>query len=248
VAKGIAANTASLLRIHQDGYPINVSIKSPHPPASILIVDDHGIVRDGIRALLGRENGLNVVGLAATGEQAILTAGRLRPDVIIMDLVLPVLNGIDATKRILSSLPQTKIIALSACSTSEHVYLALRAGVHGYVIKDAAGAELVRAVRTVLSGKQYLSASVTQAFAQDWPNQAAGSSPLERLSRREREVLHLTVEGYSSTQIGLQLSLSPKSVDTYRSRLMQKLGVSNRSTLIRFAIQHAMAPYSTVDL
>jgi DNA-binding NarL/FixJ family response regulator len=200
-------------------------------------------VRDGIRALLGREDGLNVVGLAATGEQAVLTAARLRPDVIIMDLVLPALNGIDATRRILVSLPQTKVIVLSACTTSEHVYLALRAGVCGYVIKDAAGAELVHAVRTVLSGKQYLSASVTESFASDCANQVIGSSPLERLSRREREVLHLTVEGYSSTQIALQLSLSPKTVDTYRSRLMQKLGVSNRSTLIRFAIQHAMAPY-----
>jgi DNA-binding NarL/FixJ family response regulator len=212
-------------------------------PVRILIVDDHGIVRDGISALLGREDGLEVVGLAATGKQAVLIAERLRPGVVIMDLVLPVLNGIDATKRILSSLPQTKIVALSACGTSEHVYLALRAGVHGYVMKDAAGAELVLALRTVLSGKRYLSASVTEAFANDGPNRAAGSSPLERLSRREREVLHLTVEGYSSTQIALQLSLSPKSVDTYRSRLMQKLGVSNRSTLIRFAIQHAMAPY-----
>jgi DNA-binding NarL/FixJ family response regulator len=207
-----------------------------------LIVDDHGIVRDGIRALLGREDGLAVVGLAATGEQAVLTAGRLRPDVVIMDLVLPILNGIDATKRILASLPQTKVIVLSACSTSEHVYLALRAGVRGYVIKDAAGAELVRAVQTVLSGKQYLSASVTEALANECPSQVVRSSPLERLSRREREVLHLTVEGYSSTQIAQHLSLSPKTVDTYRSRLMQKLGVSNRSTLIRFAIQHAMAP------
>jgi DNA-binding NarL/FixJ family response regulator/HD superfamily phosphohydrolase YqeK len=174
-----------------------LSSKSPLPPASILIVDDHGIVRDGISALLGREDGLEVVGLAATGKQAVLIAERLRPDVVIMDLVLPVLNGIDATKRILSSLPQTKIVVLSACGTSEHVYLALRAGVHGYVMKDAAGAELVNALRTVLSGKRYLSASVTEAFANDGPNQAAGSSPLERLSRREREVLHLTVEGHS---------------------------------------------------
>jgi DNA-binding NarL/FixJ family response regulator len=208
-----------------------------------LIVDDHGIVRDGIRALLGREDGLNVVGLAATGEQAVLTAGRLRPDVIIMDLVLPILNGIDATKRILASLPQTKVIILSGCNTSEHVHLALRAGVRGYVIKDAAGTELVRAVRAVLSGKQYLSASVAEVFATECPNQVAGASPLESLSRREREVLHLTVEGYSSAQIALQLSLSPKTVDTYRSRIMQKLGVSNRSTLIRYAIQHAMAPF-----
>jgi DNA-binding NarL/FixJ family response regulator len=222
--------------------PNSLSITSPTPPASILIVDDHGIVRDGIRSLLGRECGLTVVGLASTGEQAVLRAERLKPDVIIMDLVLPALNGIDATKRILSVLPQTKVIVLSACETSEHVYGALRAGARGYVIKDAVGSELVDAIRTVLSGKQYLSASIAAAFAGVGAGQTAAQSPLERLSSREREVLHRTVEGYSSAQIALQLSLSPKTVDTYRSRLMQKLGVANRSSLIRFAIQHAMVP------
>jgi two-component system, NarL family, response regulator NreC len=185
---------------------------------------------------------MDVVGLAATGEQAILAAQRLRPDVIIMDLVLPILNGIDATQRILASLPQTRIIVLSACCTSEHVYRALRAGALGYVIKDAAGSDLVCAVRKVLSGQQYLSPSIAALFSGDCPNEAGTRSPLERLSAREREVLHRTVEGYSSTQIGLQLSLAPKTIDTYRSRLMQKLGVSDRSALIRFAIQHAMAP------
>jgi DNA-binding NarL/FixJ family response regulator len=208
-----------------------------------VIVDDHGIVRDGIRLLLGREEGLSVVGLASTGEQAVLTAERLKPDLITMDLVLPALNGIDATERIIASLPQTRIIVLSACVTSEHVYRALRAGARGYVVKDAVGSELVRAIRAVLSGKQYLSASITAAaFAAGCPSQTAAGSPLERLSAREREVLHRTVEGYSSAQIAVQLSLSPKTVDTYRTRLMGKLGVSNRSSLIRFAIQHAMAP------
>ena len=212
------------------------------PLAGILVVDDHGIVRDGIRSLLRAQDGMDVVGLAATGEQAVSAAQRLRPDLIIMDLVLPILNGIDATGRILASLPQTKIIVLSACSTSEHVYRALRAGAHGYVLKEAAGFELVCAVRTVLSGKRYLSPSIAAAFSGDGPNDAGARSPLERLSAREREVLHRTVEGLSSAQIALQLSLSPKTIDTYRSRLMQKLGVSDRSTLIRFAIQHAMAP------
>jgi DNA-binding NarL/FixJ family response regulator len=211
-------------------------------PAGILVVDDHGIVRDGIRSLLRRQDGMDVVGLAATGEQAVSAAQRLRPDLIIMDLVLPVLNGIDATRRILASLPQTKIIVLSACYTSEHVHRALRAGACGYVIKEAAGSELVCAVRTVLSGKRYLSPSIAAVFSRDSPNDSDARSPLERLSAREREVLHRTVEGLSSAQIGVQLSLSPKTIDTYRSRLMQKLGVSDRTTLIRFAIQHAMAP------
>src|SRR5580704_17450731 len=107
------------------------------PPARILVVDDHGIVRDGIRVLLRGQEGLEVVGVASTGEQAVLAANRLKPDVIIMDLVLPSLNGIDATQRILRSLPKTKIVVLSACSTSEHIYRALRAGALGYVLKDA---------------------------------------------------------------------------------------------------------------
>jgi DNA-binding NarL/FixJ family response regulator len=222
--------------------PNSLNTTAPTSPASILIVDDHGIVRDGIRSMLGREYGLNVVGLASTGEQAVLTAERLKPDVILMDLVLPVLNGIDATKRIISSLPQTRIIVLSACDTSEHIYRALRAGARGYVSKDAVASELVGAIRTVLAGKQYLSASIAAVFATGGESLTGAHSPLERLSPREREVMHRTVEGYSSAQIGMQLSLSPKTVDTYRSRLMQKLGVSNRSSLIRFAIQHAMAP------
>jgi DNA-binding NarL/FixJ family response regulator len=192
--------------------------------------------------MLGRESGLRVVGLASTGEQAVLTAERLKPDVILMDLVLPVLNGIDATKRIISALPHTKIIVLSACDTSEHIYGALRAGARGYVSKEAVASELVGAIRTVLAGRQYLSASIAAAFAMGGENLTGAQSPLERLSPREREVMHRTVEGYSSAQIGMQLSLSPKTVDTYRSRLMQKLGVANRSALIRFAIQHAMAP------
>lgn len=212
------------------------------PPVRILVVDDHGIVREGISALIKRQQRLDVVGLAATGEQAVIDAERLKPDLIIMDLVLPALNGIDATIRILTSLPETKVIVLSACSTSEHIYRAFRAGARGYVSKNAIGSELLGALQTVLTGQRYLSPSLNAALPSDWTNEPRARSPLERLSPREREVLHRTVEGYSSVQIALQLSLSPKTVDTYRSRVMHKLGVSNRSSLIHFAIQHAMAP------
>jgi DNA-binding NarL/FixJ family response regulator len=211
-------------------------------PVSILIVDDHGIVRDGLRSLLRCEHDLKVVGLAATGENAVLAAQRLKPDVIIMDLLLPMLNGIDATRRILDSLPKTRIIVLSACDTSEHVYRALRAGALGYVIKDAAASEVVRAVRTVSAGKKYLSPALAAVVSGDCLKGSVARTPLERLSARERDVLNRTVEGYSSRQIGLQLSLSPKTVDTYRSRLMEKLGLSDRTALFRFAFQNALAP------
>jgi DNA-binding NarL/FixJ family response regulator len=225
--------------IHHENLVLSTSTS---PPASILVVDDHGIVREGIGDLIARQDGLEVVGLAATGEQAVFIAERLKPDVIIMDLVLPALNGIDATIRILKSLPETKVIVLSACSTCEHIYRAFRAGARGYVSKFAAGSGLLDAVQAVLSGQQYLSPSLSAAFSSGMCNEDRTKSPLERLSPRERDVLHRTVEGYSSVQIALQLSLSPKTIDTYRSRLMHKLGVSNRSGLIHFAIQHAMAP------
>jgi DNA-binding NarL/FixJ family response regulator len=219
-----------------------LSSVSPSHPARILVVDDHGIVLEGIRDLLARQRGLDVVGLAATGEQAVLVAERLKPDLIVMDLVLPALNGIDATIRVLASLPETKVIILSARTTSEHIHGAFRAGALGYVSKGAAGSELLFAVQSVLSGQKYLGPSLAAAFESGRLDEPGTKSPLERLSAREREVLHRTVEGYSSAQIALQLSLSPKTIDTYRSRLMHKLGVSNRTNLIRFAIQYAMAP------
>ncbi len=212
------------------------------PPIRVLIVDDHGIVRDGLAALLGKQATMQVVGTAATGKEAVVAATRLKPDVITMDLVLPELSGVDATERILSELPRTQVVVLSVCHTSEHVFRALRAGARGYVLKEAAGAELVCAVKSVFIGEPYLSPRITEVVIGGLLNQTALQSPLERLSGREREVLHLTVGGSSSAEIARQLSLSRKTVDTYRSRVMEKLGVVDRSGLIHFAIEHAMTP------
>ena len=122
-------------------------------PIRILLVDDHSIVRDGLTFLLSRHTGMTIAGCAETGEAAVLAAGRLKPDVIIMDLVLPALSGIDATRQIISELPDTRIIALSACHTSEHVYRALRAGARGFVLKSAAGSELLNAIKAVTAGE-----------------------------------------------------------------------------------------------
>jgi DNA-binding NarL/FixJ family response regulator len=209
-------------------------------PLRIVVVDDHGIVREGLMALLDKQDGMKVVGSAATGKAAVLAAERLKPDVIIMDLVLPDLNGIDATQRILKSRPLTHVIALSASHTIEHVYRAFRAGARGYVVKDAKGAELVEAVRSVTSGKQFLSARITPLPDDDLLQNRLTKSPIERLSAREREVLHHLVAGATSAEIAKQLSLSRKTVDTYRGRLMVKLGVSNRTALIRFAIENEL--------
>ncbi|HSY06085.1 MAG TPA: response regulator transcription factor [Steroidobacteraceae bacterium] len=206
------------------------------------MVDDHGIVRDGLTLLLGRQQHMEVVGTATTGKEAIDAAARLKPDVIVMDLMLPELSGVDATARILSISPQIHVVVLSVSHTSEHVFRALRAGAHGYVVKEAAGVELVRAITAVLAGERYLSPLITELLIRGLLDDSYGLSPLERLSGREREVLHLTVAGSTSAEIAEHLSLSRRTVDTYRSRLMEKLGVSDLTTLIRFAIEHAMAP------
>jgi DNA-binding NarL/FixJ family response regulator len=212
-------------------------------PVRILVVDDHGIVRDGVSAVLERHPDLKVVESVGTGKDAVSAATRLVPEVVVMDLMLPELSGVDATERILALLPRTRIVILSVCHTSEHIFRALRAGAHGYVVKEAVGADLVRAVLAVMAGERFLSSQITDAVIGGALNNSGGAqSPLERLSRREREVLHLTVAGSSSAEIAIRLSLSRKTVDTYRSRVMEKLGVADLTALIHFAIEHALTP------
>jgi DNA-binding NarL/FixJ family response regulator len=209
--------------------------------ARILVVDDHGIVRDGLSAILERDRRFIVIGTATNGREAITAAMSLRPDVVVMDLVLPELSGVDATARILQRLPDTRVVVLSACDSSEHVYHALRAGARAYVLKQSAVTELVQAVVCVLANQPFLSERIADLMIREMVNGRLAQSPLERLSAREREVLHLTAAGSSSAAIARHLSLSPKTVDTYRYRIMEKLGVPNRAGLIRFAMQHALA-------
>jgi len=208
------------------------------PPVRTLVVDDHSIVCEGLAVLLERENNITVVGSAMTGEEAVLAARQLRLDMIIMDLVLPGLNGIDATRRILSEFPRTHIIVLSACHAPEHVRRSLRAGARGYVLKTAVGAELLRAVKVVTTGGRYVSPAIAGLFVDGVLTAAFPQSPFERLSTRETEVLRRIVAGSTSAEIAQHLSLSRKTVDTYRSRMMVKLGVANRSELIRIALEY----------
>jgi DNA-binding NarL/FixJ family response regulator len=211
-------------------------------PLRILVVDDHGIVRDGLSALLNGHGGMQVVGTAADGKAAVRAAARLTPDVVVMDLALPQLSGIDATARILAVQPLIRIVVLSASDTSEHVFRALRAGARGYVLKESASVEIVQAVTAVSKGERYLSPRLTGVLIDGLLSDRVSASPIESLSPREREVLHLTVAGASSADIGLKLSLSRKTIDTYRSRVMAKVGVSDLAGLIRFAVANAMAP------
>jgi DNA-binding NarL/FixJ family response regulator len=206
-------------------------------PIRILVVDDHDIVREGLTVILERGGGVKVIGTACNGAQAVLAALELRPDVIIMDLILPVLNGIDATRRVIEELPQIQIIIVSACHAAVHACTALRAGARGYVLKDSAAAELRNAVGAVAEGRLYVSRAITPLFSHGALVTPLPESPLDRLSRREREVLQHVVAGSSSSAIAPLLSLSRKTVDTYRARIMSKLGVTNRSALIQLATE-----------
>jgi DNA-binding NarL/FixJ family response regulator len=209
---------------------------STQPVTRIVLVDDHDIVRTGLAALLDRENGMKIVGTAATGEEAVQAARRLQPDLIIMDLALPTLNGIDATRLIRSEFPRMRVVALSASQRPGNVCRALSAGANGYILKNVPGEEIVRAVRSVVAGGLYISPAITP-FPVDRLTTAAKQSPFEGLSARERDVLRRIVAGSTSADIARCLSLSPKTVETYRGRLMVKLSVETRAALIRLALE-----------
>ena len=203
----------------------------------VVLADDHTIVREGLAALLGHSPGIEVVGTASTGLEAVRAARTLAPDVLVTDISMPDLNGIEATRAIRERDERVAIVVLSMHSSSEHVARAFAAGANGYVLKDAASEEIVAAVRTVASGGRYLSQELEDDATTP---RTSSNSPLASLSARERQVLQLVVEGRSSAQIALQIHLSPKTVETYRSRLMKKLGVADLPALVKFAVQHGV--------
>lgn len=207
---------------------------------SVLIADDHAVVRDGLRLLLENQPDIRVVGEVADGRAAVEAALRLKPDVVLMDLAMPLLNGADATAQIMEKLESSKVVILSMHSTVEHVFRALQAGALGYLRKESAGNEVVDAVRMVHSGRRYLSQKITESVVDDYVRKRADESPLESLSQREREILQLLVEGRSGIDIARLLNVSPKTVDTYRSRMMQKLGIGDLPSLVKFALQHGL--------
>jgi DNA-binding NarL/FixJ family response regulator len=203
---------------------------------SVLLVDDHAMMRDGLSVLLAGA-GMEIVGSVGTGRDAVRTAIATSPDVVVMDLTMPEMNGMEATREICARLPAVRVVVLSMHSNREHVHQALEAGASAYVLKDAASAELVGAVRAVCVGKRYLSPALGLLGV---PSERRG--PLASLSARERQVLQLVVEGQTSEQIARAINLSRTTVDTYRSRLMRKLGVSDIATLVKLAIQHGLTP------
>ena len=205
----------------------------------VLLADDHAMMRDGLKALLGASQGISVVAEVSNGRDAVGQIQELKPDVAILDISMPDLNGIEATRMLRDKCPETRVLILSMHSNSELLFRALEAGAAGYILKEAAGAELEAAIREVHDGRRYLSRAIAP-IAQT--SGAGRSSPLDSLSARERQVLQLVVEGHSSAEIAKRVNLSPKSVDTYRSRLMKKLGVNDVPSLVKFAVQHGITP------
>ncbi len=206
----------------------------------VLLVDDHAMMRDGLKGLL-EAAGISVVGAAGDGREALQRALELKPDVVVMDISMPDMNGIEAARLLRDKCHETRVVMLSMHSSSEHVFRAFEAGASGYLLKESAGAEVEAAVRAVHAGKRYLSGAITLAESAA-RSHAERSSPLDSLSARERQVLQLVVEGRSSAEIAKVIFLSRKSVETYRSRLMKKLGVSDVPALVKFAILHGITP------
>jgi DNA-binding NarL/FixJ family response regulator len=212
---------------------------------TIFLADDHAVVRAGLRALLEAQPGLKVIGDAADGRDALRQISQLCPDVAILDIAMPQLNGIEAARQILEVCPATQVIILSMHGTGGHIAQALQAGARGYLLKASAGSEVVSAVRAVHNGHRYLSQKILDRVIEDYLNHnrtGQARSPLERLTPREREILQLVVESKTSAEIAEMLGLSPKTVETYRSQLMQKLGIGDVPGLVKFAIQHGLTP------
>jgi DNA-binding NarL/FixJ family response regulator len=207
---------------------------------SILLLDDHAVVRDGLQALLATQPDLRVTGSFAAAEEALRFAAETPPDVAVLDIALPGVDGIEVAKRMQDLCPETHVLMLSMHATPEFVYQALRAGANGYVLKESAGEEVVAAVRAVHAGRRYLSGKISARALEDYTRERGPEHPLERLSSRERQVLRLIVEGHSSSEAAALLGVSPKSVDTYRSRLMAKLGIDDLPSLVKLAIRHGM--------
>jgi DNA-binding NarL/FixJ family response regulator len=209
----------------------------------VLVADDHAIVREGLCIMLGNQPDMQVVGGASNGREALRLVDEQDPDVAVMDISMPELNGIDAIQQMLPHHPRLKVIVLSIHETKPYVFRALKAGAKGYLIKETAGLEVVEAVRAVYRGERYLSKRIADLVMdaslqklESWTD----ASPLDGLSGREREILQLVAEGKTSQEIAERLSISSKTVDTYRSRLMRKIDVEDMAGLVKFAIRHGV--------
>jgi DNA-binding NarL/FixJ family response regulator len=208
-------------------------------PIRILIADDHGVVAEGLKHLIEAQPDMQVVGTVGDGREALRLAREAQPDVVLMDLSMPELNGADATRAIMERESRCRVIVLSMYAEREYVRRALKAGAAGYVVKRSAAKEVVDAIRAVYAGQRYLSPRVADVVIDDYTAEDK-QDPLARLSAREREVLQLLAEGRTGAEIAARLALSQKTVETYRARLVEKLGIRDVAGLVKFAIQRGI--------
>lgn len=211
---------------------------------TVVLADDHHVVRKGFRALLEAEGDLDVIGEEADGLKVVELVDRLRPTVLLLDVQMPGLNGLEITRQLAQRGFKTRVIILSMHANEAFVLDALRHGAAGYVPKDAGPAEVIEAVREVSAGRRYLSRGLSEraieAYAQK--AQAAPTDPYESLTTREREVLQLAAESSSTTEIAARLGISPRTVETHRENLMRKLGLQSQTDLIRYALRRGILP------
>jgi len=204
----------------------------------ILLADDHAVVRQGFKMILGAEPDMEIVGEAANGREAVALAEEVRPDVVVMDVAMPELNGIEATRRLAASVPHARVLALSMHKDSVYVREILRAGARGYVLKESIAGDLVKAVRAVAAGEGYLSPAVSNAVLDDYRRHV--TNPIDPLTSREREVLQMLAEGKTNKEIAAVLRLSVYTIDAHRGRIMEKRNVHSINELVRFAVRNGL--------
>jgi DNA-binding NarL/FixJ family response regulator len=206
----------------------------------VLLADDHGVVRKGLRFLLESEPDMEVAGEASDGREAVDLTGKLSPDIVVMDIAMPRLNGIDATAQVVKHYPAVGVIVLSMHSDEEYLVRTLSAGAKGYLLKDSAESDLVSAVRTVAKGKPFFSAAISQTLLEDYLRQLQQkglSDSYDLLTDREKEVLQLLAEGKSNKEVATVLDVSPYTVETHRTHIMQKLNLHNTAEIVLYAVR-----------
>jgi DNA-binding NarL/FixJ family response regulator len=209
----------------------------------VLIVDDHTLVREGVRAMLALASDIEVVGEAANGKEALEKTEKLKPDVILMDLAMPIMGGLEATRRISKQFPESRVLALTQYDDSEYVIPIIEAGARGYVTKMAAFSELATAIQVVYRGESFLSPTAAAALIDECQTKTSvenESDPYQRLTDREREILKLIVEGRTAREIAEMLVVSRKTVEWHKASLMNKLNIHNKTDLIKYAIRKAI--------
>lgn len=211
----------------------------PERTIKILLADDHTIVRQGLKLILASQPDIEVVGEAANGREAVDLAAKMKPDIVLVDVAMPELNGIEATRRMVEANSRLKILVLSMHKEPVYVREILRAGARGYILKDAIDTELISAVRSVARGDGYISPAVSGALLSDYRKDV--NDPVDLLSNREREVLQLIAEGKTNKEIAAKLNLSVYTVDSHRGKIMEKLNLHSTGELVRFALKHGLA-------